>query len=86
MFAQVEPREVGVGRRAIASVGHLITGSPRTRSRLPLRCLDRDERKPDRRGRYGDEAHGRSTSTVAGVVRTGKGRVGIAAPTGGVGA
>jgi len=31
--AQVEPREVDVGRRAIASVGHLTTGSPRLQQR-----------------------------------------------------
>ena len=31
--AQVEPPEVDVGRRAIASVGHLTTGSPRSQSR-----------------------------------------------------
>ena len=39
--AQVEPREVAVGRRAIASVGLLTTGSPRTRSSAQARSRDR---------------------------------------------
>ena len=38
--AQAELREVDVGRRAIASVEHLTTGSPRTRSSAPANADD----------------------------------------------
>jgi len=43
--AQVEPREVDVGRRAIASVGHLTTGSPRERWRRRRSADDRFDRR-----------------------------------------
>jgi hypothetical protein len=49
--AQVGPREVDVGRRAIPSVGHLTTGSPRTQQSRRDRWDDwiaRTMHKPDR--------------------------------------
>ena len=49
--AQVDPRDGDIGRRTIASVGHLTTGSPLPQESRRARrdgCIARTMRKPDR--------------------------------------
>ena len=62
--AQVEPREVAVGRRAIASVGLPTTGSPRSRSCAPPRPRCRSQTGGATRAPLPLEASGRSTPPV----------------------